>query len=256
MTHYLSDLAAMTGRCLKHVFRSMDTIITAGLMPIAMMLLFVFVLGGAITSGTSGYGNYVNYQLPGILLITVATGISYTAFRLFQDVQGGLFERFHTLPIAPSSVLWGHVLTSLVSTLISLVLVVAVALLCGFRPQAGILGWLATIGILLLFTLALTWLAIIVGLKAKSADGAGALSYPLIFLPFISSAFVPTASMPGPLAAFAQYQPVTPIVNALRSLLNNQPIGPDLWIALAWIIAIILIAYLLALRAYRHPAQP
>ena len=134
----------------------------------------------------------MNYLLPGILLITIASGISYTAFRLFPDMQSGIFERFQSMPIARSRVLWAHVLTSLVANLISLVVVVLVALLMGFRSGAGVLAWLAVAGILVLFTLALTWLAVIPGLTAKSVDGASAFSYPLIFLPFISSAFVPT----------------------------------------------------------------
>src|SRR6185437_8112650 len=145
----------------------------------------------------TGTGNYVNYLLPGILLITIASGISYTALRLFLDMKGGIFERFQSMPIARSSVLWAHVLTSLVANLVSIVVVVLVALVMGFRSPAGPLAWLAVAGILMLFTLALTWIAVIPGLSATSADGASAFSYPIIFLPFISSAFVPTATMPG-----------------------------------------------------------
>ena len=199
--HFFGDTAVLTGRSLRHITRSPDTIITTALMPIAFMLLFVYVFGGAIHTGSH---SYVNYLLPGILLITIASGISYTAFRLFLDMQSGIFERFQSMPIARSSVLWAHVLTSLVANLISLVVVVVVALLMGFRSGAGVLAWLAVAGILILFTLALTWLAVIPGLSAKSVDGAGAFSYPLIFLPFISSAFVPTATMPGPVRAFAE----------------------------------------------------
>ena len=190
----------------------------------------------------------MNYLLPGILLITIASGISYTAFRLFLDMQSGIFERFQSMPIARSSVLWAHVLTSLVANLISLVVVVLVALLMGFRSGAGVLAWLAVAGILLLFTLALTWLAVIAGLSAKTVDGASAFSYPLIFLPFISSAFVPTATMPGPVRAFAENQPVTPIVNTIRDLYAQQPVSTDIWIALAWCLGILVVAYALADR--------
>ena len=175
--------------------RSPDTIITTTIMPIAFMLLFVYVFGGAINTGSD---SYVNYLLPGILLITIASGISYTAFRLFLDMKNGIFERFQSMPIARSSVLWAHVGTSLVANLISVVVVVVVAVVMGFRSGAGVLAWLAVAGILILFTLALTWIAVIPGLTAKSADGASAFAYPLIFLPFISSAFVPTDTMPGP----------------------------------------------------------
>jgi ABC-2 type transport system permease protein len=176
----------------------------------------------------------VTYLLPGILLITIASGIAYTAYRLFLDLQGGIFERFNSMPIARSSVLWAHVLTSLVANLISLVVVVLVALVMGFRSSAGLLSWLAVAGILVLFILALTWLAVIPGLTAKTIDGASAFSYPLIFLPFVSSAFVPTATMPGPVRWFAENQPVTSIVNAIRALLTEQPIGSDIWVALGW----------------------
>ena len=229
-THFSGDTADLTGRSLRHITRSVDTIITTAVTPIALMLLFVYVFGGAIRSGTD---NYVNYLLPGILLIAIASGIAYTAVRLFTDIQGGLFERFQSMPIARSGVLWAHVLTSLVANLVSLLIVFLVALLIGFRTGAGVLEWLAVAGILVLFTLALTWLAVIPGLTANSVEGASAFAYPLIFLPFISSAFVPTATMPGPVRAFAENQPVTSIVDTIRDLFAQQPVGNDLWVALA-----------------------
>jgi ABC-2 type transport system permease protein len=249
--HFFGDMGVMIGRSLRHISRSMDTIITVTIMPIAFMLLFVYVFGGAIQTGTD---NYVNYLLPGILLIAIASGIAYTAFRLFMDMQSGIFERFHSMPIARSAALWGHVLTSLVSNAISVVAIILVALIIGFRSSAGVLSWLAVAGILVLFTLALTWIAAIAGLSAKSVDGAYAFSYPLIFLPFISSAFVPTASMPPVIRAFAENQPVTSIVDAIRALLSNQPVGNDIWIALAWCLGIMISAYLFAMRAYKRKA--
>lgn len=246
--NYFSDMSIMLGRSMRHIFRSMDTIITVTITPIAMMLLFVYVLGGAIQTGTD---NYVNYLLPGILLMAIASGIAYTSYRLFMDMQRGIFERFHSMPIARSAPLWGHVLTSLASNGISVVVIILVALLMGFRSSAGILAWLAVTGILTLFTLALTWIAVIAGLSATSVDGAGAFAYPLIFLPFISSAFVPTETMPGPVRAFAEHQPVTSIVDAIRSLLAGQPVGNDIWIALVWCIGIMLVAYVFAMRVYK-----
>ena len=249
VTHFFGDTAVLTGRSLKHVTRSLDTIMTTALTPIAMMLLFVYVLGGAIKAGP---GPYVTYLLPGILLITIASGIAYTALRLFLDMKSGIFERFHSMPIARSSVLWAHVLTSLVANLISLVVVVLVALVMGFRSSAGLLSWLAVAGILVLFILALTWLAVIPGLTAKTIDGASAFSYPLIFLPFVSSAFVPTATMPGPVRWFAENQPVTSIVNAIRALLTEQPIGSDIWVALGWCVGILVVAYVFAMITYRR----
>jgi len=250
-THFFGDTALLTGRSLRHILRSPDTIITTTIMPIAFMVLFVYVFGGAISAG-SGSARYVQYLLPGILVITIASGISYTAYRLFLDMQSGIFERFQSMPIARSSVLWAHVLTSLVANLISVVVVVGVALLMGFRSGAGPLAWLAVAGILLLFTLALTWLAVIPGLSATSVDGASAFSYPLIFLPFISSAFVVTATMPGPVRAFADHQPVTPIVNTIRDLYAQQPVGTDIWIALAWCAGILIVAYTLAMATYHR----
>ncbi len=248
---FLHDTGVLLGRSMRHILRSPDTIITVAIMPIMFMLLFVYVFGGAIQAGTD---NYVNYLLPGILLIAIASGIAYTAFRLFTDRQKGLFTRFHSMPVARSSVLWAHVLTSLVSNAISVVVIIVVAFIMGFRPGAGVLEWLEVTGILVLFTLALTWLAVIPGLTAKSVDGASAFSYPLIFLPFISSAFVPTATMPAIVRAFAENQPVTSIVNTLRSLLNSQPVGNEIWIALAWCVGITVVAYFFAMRAYKRIA--
>jgi len=249
--HFFSDMGVMLGRSMRHISRSIDTIITVTIMPIAYMLLFVYVFGGAIQTGTD---NYVNYLLPGILLIAIASGTSYTAYRLFMDMQRGIFERFHSMPIARSSALWGHVLTSLVSNAISVVIIILVALIMGFRSEAGVTSWLAVAGILALFTLALTWIAVIAGLSAKSVDGVGAFAYPLIFLPFISSAFVPTKSMTSVIRAFAENQPVTSIVESIRALLSGQPVGNDLWIALAWCFGILVVAYLFALRTYKRKA--
>lgn len=249
--YILSDMGVMLGRSMRHIVRSMDTIITVTIMPIAFMLLFVYVFGGAIQTGTD---NYVNYLLPGILLIAIASGIAYTSYRLFMDMQRGIFERFHSMPISRSAALWGHVLTSMVSNAISVVVIILVALIMGFRSSAGVLSWLAVAGILALFTLGMTWIAAIAGLSAKTVDGAGAFSYPLIFLPFISSAFVPTESMPAGVRVFAENQPVTSIVNAIRALLSGQPVGNDIWVALAWCVGITLVAYFFAMRAYIRKA--
>ncbi len=248
-TYFFGDAAVLTGRSLRHITRSADTIITTTIIPIAFMLLFVYVFGGAIKSGSA---SYVTSLLPGILLITVASGISYTAFRLFLDMKSGIFERFQSMPIARSSVLWAHVMTSLVANLVSVAVVVVVALLMGFRSGAGPLAWLAVAGIVVVFTLALTWLAVIPGLSAKSVDGASAFAYPLIFLPFISSAFVPTSTMPGPVRWFAEHQPVTSIVNSIRDLFSGQPVGSDIWVALAWCVGILVVAYVFAMSIYRR----
>ena len=247
----LHDTGVLFGRSMRHILRSPDTIITVVITPIMIMLLFVYVFGGAIRAGT---GAYVNYLLPGILLIAIASGIAYTALRLFTDRQKGLFARFHSLPVARSSVLWAHVLTSFVSNAITVAVIILIALIMGFRSDASVLEWLEVSGILALFTLALTWLAVIPGLTAKSVEGASAFSYPLIFLPFISSAFVPTATMPTIVRVFAENQPVTAIVDTVRSLLNSEPIGNEIWIALAWCVGITVVAYFFAVRAYKRIA--
>ncbi len=237
-THVLGDTRVLTGRSLRHIVRSPDTIVTTAITPVALMLLFTYVFGGAIDIGSGQ--PYVSYLLPGILLITIASGVAYTSYRLFLDLQGGIVERFRSMPIARSSVLWAHVLTSLVANLVS------VALVMGVRTSTSVLGWLAVGGMLALTTLALTWIAVVAGLSAKTVDGASAFSYPLIFLPFISSAFVPTDTMPAPVAWFAEHQPVTSVVNTIRALFAQQPVGTEIWVALAWLGAIGLVAYVAA----------
>ena len=247
----LGDTSVLFGRLMRHILRSPDTIITVVITPLMIMLLFVYVFGGAIQMGND---NYVNYLLPGILLIAIASGIAYTAVRLYSDIQKGMFTRFHSMPVSRSSVLWAHVLTSLVSNAISVSVIILIAFIMGFRSSAGVLSWLAAAGILALFTLALTWLAVIPGLTAKSIDGASAFSYPLIFLPFVSSAFVTTATMPAAVRVFAENQPVTFIVDALRSLINSEPVGNEIFSALAWCVGITMVVYFFAMRAYKRIA--
>jgi ABC-2 type transport system permease protein len=247
--YFFRDTKALLRRSLRHILRSPDTILTTAITPVAMLLMFVYVFGGAIRTGGV---KYVNYLLPGILLITVASGVGYTALRLFTDVSGGMVERFQSMPIARSAVLWGHVLTSVIANLVSIVLVVLVAVAIGFRTGAGVLGWVGAVGLIVLVTLALTWLAVIPGLVAKSPDGAGAFAYPLLFLPFVSSAFVRTSGMPGPVRWFAEHQPVTPIVDTIRNLFADQPVGHDLWAALGWCVGLLVFAYVLAVSIYHR----
>lgn len=246
---FLVDTALLTGRSLRHIVRSPDTVVTTAIMPIAFMLLFVYVFGGAISAGSD---DYVDYLLPGILVITIASSISYTAYRLFLDMRSGIVERFASMPISRAAVLWAHVITSVVACAVSVAVVVAVALVMGFRSSAGIAAWLAVAGILLLLTLALTWLAVLAGLSAKTVDGASAFAYPIIFLPFVSSAFVLTATMPGPVRAFADNQPVTPIVDSIRALYAGEHVGTGLWSALGWCVAILVLGYALSARRFRR----
>lgn len=247
--YFINETRVMFGRSMRHVFRSMDTIMTVTLSPIAIMLLFVFVLGGAIQVNTE---NYVNYLLPGILLMTIANGTGYVSYRLLLDKQRGIFERFHSMPISRSAAIWGHVLVSLVSNAISVTVIILIAFILGFRSPAGILSWLSVVGVLGVFTLALTWIAVIAGLSAKSVDSAGAFAFVIHLLPFVSSAFVPTDTMPKAVRIFAENQPVTSIVDSIRALLDNQPVGNDIWIALAWCVGIMLVAYFFAMRAYNR----
>jgi len=167
----------MSGRVLRHTFRSIDTLITVVAMPVMMMLMFVYVFGGAMNTGSI---DYINFVAPGIVLFTIVSGVAYTAFRLNNDITAGIFDRFHSMPISKSSILGGHVLTSVVFNVFSTVLVLLVALLVGFRPEAGIAGWLLAIGIVMLFTLAMTWVSVTFGLLANSGEGAGVFSYLLL----------------------------------------------------------------------------
>lgn len=243
------DTAVMSGRVLRHTFRSIDTLITVVAMPIMMMLMFVYIFGGAMNTGPI---SYINFVVPGILLFTIASGVAYTSVRLNNDVTEGIFDRFHSMPIAKSSILGGHVLTSVVFNLFSTLLVLLIALLIGFRPEAGLAGWLLVIGIVLLFTFAMTWVSVTFGLLANSAEGAGVFAYPMLMLLFISSAFVPTETMPGAVRAFAEYQPMTPIIDAVRSLLLNEPVGNKALIAVVWCLGILITFYIAAMRIYKR----
>jgi len=239
-------------RLMKHILRSPETIVSAMVQPLLIMLLFVFVFGGAIKASLPDGVNYVNFQLPGILIMAAAYNTSYTALRMFSDKEKGISGRLNSMPIHRSSALWAHVLASIVSSLFSLATVFAVALMIGFRSNATILEWLAVVGILTTLSLALTWVAVIPGLAAKSTEGASFLAFPLIFLPLFSSAFAPTETMPKALRIFAEHQPMTSIVETIRGLLNREPIGSDIWTALAWCVGIMLAAWLFAMRVYRR----
>jgi len=249
----LTDTWTMTKRSLRHTTRSVDTIITVVLTPIAILLLFVYVFGGALGEQT-GSIKYVDYITPGVIVMTVASGIAYAALRLSTDLQQGIISRFRTMPVTPSSVLSGQALSSTLSNLFSCFLVIAVALAVGFRSAAGAAAWLCFGGLLVLLILATTWLAMFFGLLAKTVEGAGAFSYILLLLIFISPSFVPTDSMTPLLRGFADNQPMTPIIETMRSLLTNGTPGPDIWAALAWATGILILSYTLAMGAYRRRA--
>jgi ABC-2 type transport system permease protein len=244
-----SDTLVMSGRSMRHTFRSADTLLTVIAVPIMMMLMFVYVFGGAINTGSV---DYINYIVPGIILMCIGSGVAYTALNLNTDVTKGIFDRFHSMPIAKSALLTGHILNSVVFNAISTIIVVLVALLVGFRPNAGIIEWLLFIGIMLLYTFAMTWLSVIFGLLANSVGGATAFSYPLLFLPFVSSAFVPTTTMPGVVRAFAENQPLTSIIETMRSLLLNGTVGNSALNAVLWCVGIIIAAYLISMQVYKR----
>ena len=239
-------------RLMKHISRSPETIFSAMVQPVAIMLLFVYVFGGAIKASLPHGVNYVNFQLPGILVMAIAYNTSYTALRMFSDKGKGIFNRFNSMPIRRSSALWAHVLASIVSSIFSLVTVFAVALIIGFRSDAAMLEWLAVAGILVMLSLALTWLAVIPGLVAKTTDGASFLAFPLIFLPLFSSAFAPTETMPKALRLFAENQPMTPIIETVRALLDCEPVENEIWIALAWCVGVMIVAWFFAIKAYKR----
>lgn len=247
----LKDTWTMTKRSLRHIVRSPDTIITVVLTPIAMLLMFVYVLGGALGQQT-GSVSYINFITPGIIIMTVISGIAYAAFRLNTDIQKGIINRFRTMPVASSSILSGQAVSSTLSNLFSSLLVLAVAFAVGFRTSAGLVEWLLFAGLVTLFTLATTWMAIFFGLQAKTAEGAGSFSYILLLLIFISPSFVPTASMTPILRGFAENQPLTPIIETMRSLLTTGTTGDKVWIALAWCAGILVVMYALSIWQYKR----
>lgn len=244
-----NDTLTLTGRMMKHMTRSADTIITVVLMPILMMLAFVYIFGGAMTISVASYKGFI---IPAILLLTMMSGVAYTAFRLNNDVTNGVFERFHSMPIAKSSILNSHVLTSVIFNLVSVLLVLFSGILIGFRPKASIFEWLISFVLLLFVILAMSWIAVLFGLIAKSNDTASVFSYLLMGLLFISSGFVPTSTLPSGLRVFAEYQPITPIINSIRSLLTEGNIPSNLWLAFVWSIGIIIVFQALSILAYHR----
>ncbi len=255
----LADSATMLRRNLRRMRRYPSlTFFIAGI-PVILLLLFVYVFGGTLGAGlgpeAGDRATYIAYVVPGILLITVAGAAQGTAISMAMDKTEGILSRFRTMDIARASVLTGHVVGAVVQTVIGLVFVVVVALLVGFRPNATAVEWLAATGLLVLVSFALSWLSVAMGLAAKSVEGASNLPMFLVLLPFLSSGFVPAESMPGPLAWFAEHQPFTPLIEAVRSLLVGTPMGDNGPLAIAWCVAISVGGYLWALRLYdREPA--
>jgi len=256
LSYAVADSAAMLRRQLRHMLRYASMTLTLIGMPIVFLLLFVYVFGGTLGAGLGGpdggRAEYLEFVMPGVLLMAVAAGAIGTAIAVNMDMTEGIIARFRTMAIFRPSVLTGHVLGSMVQTMLSLVVVTAVAMLIGFRSDAGPVEWAATAGLLAMFTFALTWLCVACGLMAKNAEAASNLPQPLVFLPFLGSGFVPTDSMPTGLRWFAEYQPFTPVIDTVRGLLLGTAIGNNGVIALAWCVAITLVGYLWSRRLYNR----
>ncbi len=260
LSYTLSDAATMLRRDVRHSLRNLMMTLSGLLTPIVTLVLFVYVFGGTLGAGLGGVahgGAYIDYVAPAIIIMTVGSGCATTAVNLCMDMTDGIIARFRTMAISRASVLTGQVVGSVIRTMISVGLVIGVALLMGFRPTTGPVAWIAAIGVIALFTLALTWMAVVCGLVGKTPAGANSLS--LIFqllLPFTSSAFVRPDSMPGGVRWFAEYQPFTPVIDTLRGLLLGAPIGDSAVLAVAWCAGLTLVGYLWARALFnRAPAR-
>lgn len=251
-TYVLSDSATMLRRDLRHLRRYPVMTISGILTPTVMMLLFVFVFGGAVSSGIGAGFSYVNFLVPAILMMTVGAGCAATAIGVNMDMSEGIVARFRTMAISRSSVLTGRVLGSMIRTIVSVALVIGVALMAGFRPSAGPLQWLAAIGFIGLLTLALTWFAVALGLAAKSPEGANGSTLLLQFGPLISSGFVPPSTMPVGVRWFAENQPFSSMIETLRGLLLGTPIGNRAVIAVVWCTVFALVGYVWARKTYER----
>lgn len=245
------DARMMIGRTLRRFPREIDTMIMAVMLPVMILLLFVYVFGGAIETGTE----YVNYVVPGILLLCVGYGASATGVAVASDMTGGLMDRFRSMPVRPSSVLTGHVVASVVRNAVSTTLVIGVAFLIGFRPEAGPGRWLGVVALLALYVLALTWLAVCLGLLASSPEAANGFGFVITFLPYISSAFVPPETMPRVLELVATYQPVTPVTDTLRAWLLGMPDGANPWLAVLWCLGIGILTRAAAVLLFRRATR-
>jgi ABC-2 type transport system permease protein len=235
----MSDALTMSGRCLRLSRRNVEAVLTSLMLPIMLMLLFVYLFGGAIETGT---GKYVTYVVPGLLLLCAGYGASVTAVSVCHDMTGGIVDRFRSLDVGGAAVLAGHVAASVVRNAASTVLVLGVGVLVGFRPHASALDWLGAAAILLAFVVALSWFAAVIGLLAKTPEGASGFTFFVMFLPYPSSAFVPVHTMPGWIQGFATHQPVTPVIETLRSLLLGTPAGANPWQAVAWCAGILAVS--------------
>ncbi|MEV6867272.1 ABC transporter permease [Streptosporangium subroseum] len=244
----VSDSLTMIGRSIRLSRRNVDTLIMSIVLPLLMMSLFVYVFGGAINTGTQ----YINYVVPGIILLCTGYGAASTAMSVADDMTSGMIDRLRSLPIRSSAVLTGHVVASVVRNLLSTTVVIGAAIAMGFRPNATVTDWMLAAGLLLLYVLALSWLAAGLGVIAKSVESASPLSFLMLFLPYLSSAFVPTDTMPSFLHAVSENQPITPVIETVRGLLTGTSIGNTGWIALAWCVGLLTGSFILAAWLFRR----
>ncbi|HTW01360.1 MAG TPA: ABC transporter permease [Streptosporangiaceae bacterium] len=244
----MSDALIMTSRALRLSSRQLDALLTSLMLPVLLMLMFVYLFGGAIRTGAS----YVTYVVPGVLVICAGFGAATTAVSVTQDLSGGIVDRFRSMDVPGPAFLAGHIAASVLRNIASTVLVFGVAYLVGFRPHAGLAGWLAAAGILLAFILAIAWLAAAFGLLVKTAEAANALTFVMAFVPYASSAFVPIATMPWWIRGFARNQPITPVADTLRGLLLGTPVGSSPWAALIWCAGILVAGVVAGGLLFRH----
>lgn len=257
-SHPVRDSTTMVRRNLKRMVRYPSMTVQLMAIPVLLLLLFVYVFGGALGAGLEGgsgsRADYVNYVVPAILMMTISSTVQGTAISVAMDMTEGIIARFRTMHIARVSVLTGHVVGSVVQAFLGLGVVLGVALLVGLDPKASVGGWLTLGALLAAVTFALVWFAVAVGQAAQTVEAASSLPMPLVFLPFLGSGFVPTESISGGVRWFAEYQPFTPIMDAIRGLLTDQPVGNDVWTALAWCAAIALLSYAWARKLYNRQA--
>jgi ABC-2 type transport system permease protein len=247
----VSDSLTMIGRSIRLNRRNLDTLIMSIALPLLMMALFVYVFGGAINTGTA----YINYVVPGIILLCTGYGAASTAMSVADDIHSGMIDRLRSLPIRSFALLTGHVVASVARNALSTTIVIGAAIAMGFRPNGTFTDWLLAIGLLLLYVLALSWLAAGLGTIASSVESASALSFFMLFLPYLSSAFVPTHTMPAFLRAVSDNQPITPVIETIRGLLTGTPIGDSGWVGLVWAVGLLVASFTFATWLYRRKTR-
>jgi ABC-2 type transport system permease protein len=245
-----TDSTIMLRRNFSQTVRNPTAVFSAILFPIVIMLMFVYVLGGAFNVGV----DYIDYATPGLIVMGIAYGLSATAVAVNSDMTKGIINRFKVMDISRGAVLTGHVVASMLRSVVAIMAIIGVAFLIGFRPSASLLDWVSVIGFIVLIAFATSWFTVALGLAAKTVESAGLATVPLIMLPFLSSAFVPADTMRTGVRQFAEYQPFTPIIETLRGLLNGTPSAGDAIAALAWCVGIAIVGYLWALATFRRRA--